>query len=180
MPGPVTSIFKITFDPDGRGLVLLDFGDRLTEEPQFQTQASPQELAPLEYEMGNIYAVGGMLGSVSWEAQKNFTDHTSAALDALARPYLFPWGETKPLDVEIQNSGGTNVIVRYEQSAFAGSSPSWPMAPTGGRIARTFSLTLGGTSYPIQGIDEEAGGYPILWFSTTAIQDLDTTPIEDL
>ena len=149
----ISSNWKMTYDPDGSALVLLDFGDLIDDEPRFAFSTGLDVVALVDSASPFLRATGNGVYEIS------FRRLLAAASDQAARGAALDWLASNdalakaPLKIEMlegtyatyQFSGA--VITRHETQRLVASRSarySLDIALTAAGLSRTY---LGGTQW---------------------------------
>lgn len=136
----IRSTWKVTWDPSGTPLVLLDFGDDTTAELAIPWRQEIERFALIGADWGAFYARGNIAREVRVTKVAAYTDPASLreAILAMDAALSARAGEHAPLRIAVQD-GDTYVAVR---AAIAAHEPA--IAQEGFRVAHTFTVALDG------------------------------------
>lgn len=117
---PVLSIWKVTYDPAGTPLVLVDFGDELTDNPSWAKTNTVQSVSRLRSGQMSYYGRGNAQRAIAFDVRKIHATNADMALFCLTHAESFDCFARKSIKVEIQGSAHG---VTYSNCVF-GAVPS--------------------------------------------------------
>lgn len=136
----ICSIWKIEFLPtSGAPIVLLDFGERMKDEPEFETTQANAASGAMFVPFGSNYALGAATNAASWNRERYFRNNAHARTASLYERQSFPWGTQGSIRVTILN--GTTWT--YERSALLTMTPRYPTNKKHGQLFMQYRAQLG-------------------------------------
>lgn len=136
----ICSIWKIEFLPtSGAPVVLLDYGDIMEGEPEFETAQSNASSSPIFHAYGSNFALGGAQNPSSWSRRRSYTSNATARTVGMLERQSFPWGQQGSIRVSIEN--GT--VWDYAKSTLLSMTASYPTSARGGRLMMIYRAQLG-------------------------------------
>lgn len=142
----IYSQLKLTF----RGVVLLDFGERMERLPEISATGLAQAVDFAGATLGRVFGRGNERGAVSWGRFKSWESHAEATGMGIALRRLVSLGVAGTLEIEVEN-GATFELrdfvmtdLRAEPAELPGFHTRESFTGQGGELVITDRAGLGG------------------------------------
>ncbi|BCU75981.1 hypothetical protein [Luteolibacter sp. LG18] len=146
MPEHVTNC-RITWDPDGRALVLLDFGEHLIDDMQFGGEQGFSPFGPLGAKNAVPYANGEIVEPHTWTRRRTHASRLAAQLYCHVHPQTLPYlSDRKVLRYEYQDGA----VVDYQDAVLL-AAPTRQCFPAANETT-TIYKAVSGEMIPMSGV----------------------------
>jgi hypothetical protein len=138
----VKSNWKITYDPSGAPLVLVDFGAKIGEEIEIPWTQLVQDSKRLRAANAKYFGRGNVENGLTFSVFKDHANDATARNWMLTHAIALPALVTKTLKLEVAGSGGFLMAEAVIRSAPSRMVTAAPVA----RTMTTYTITGGGWS----------------------------------